>query len=106
MNDIVTEADNNPNNFVWEDGNESSYRQFATNPSSYPSGVTAGSDCVSFRYKNLNVVSDGWYDRECNGAVFSYYCNRQGELLILTEYVPIYVLFNFTLRASPASSTC
>ena len=88
LNDIVTEADDNPNNFVWEDGSESSYRQFATDPSSYPSGATAGNDCVSFRYKNLNVVSDGWYDRECDGAVFSYYCNRQGELF--AQYKSMY----------------
>ena len=78
LNGRDTEAGNNPNGFVWVDGSNSNYRQFATTPSSYPSGVTVGSDCVSFRYKNLSVISDGWYDRECNGAVFSYYCNKQG----------------------------
>ena len=80
LNDRHNEADNNPNEFVWEDGSDSYYRQFATNPSSYPRGVTQGSDCVSFRYRDLNVISDGWYDRECDDAVFSYYCNKPGEL--------------------------
>ena len=80
LNDRQNEADNNPNEFIWEDGSDSNYIQFATNPSSYPRGVTVESDCVSFRYRDLNVLSDGWNDRECDDAVFSYYCSRSGEL--------------------------
>ena len=80
LNDRHNEADNNPNEFVWEDGSDSNYRQFATSPSTYPRGLTVGSDCVSFRYKNLNVLSDGWNDGQCDDAVFSYYCSKPGEL--------------------------
>ncbi|KAI6661260.1 Macrophage mannose receptor 1-like isoform X3 [Oopsacas minuta] len=78
LNDRTNEANTNSNLFVWVDGSDNNYRQFATSPESevYPRAETVESDCVSFRYNRLNGLSNGWHDRNCDAAVFSYYCQK------------------------------
>ena len=83
LNDISVEAGTDASRFVWADGSDSTYRQFATSPESqaYPRAKGVNWDCVSFRYnRHPNyTLSDGWHDRPCGSTVFSYFCSKPGE---------------------------
>ena len=80
LNDRSVEAGTDENSFVWEDGSDSTYRQFATSPESQAYPRAAG-DCVSFRYNRspFSTLSNGWHDRRCGSTVFSYFCSKPGE---------------------------
>ena len=80
LNDISDEAGIDENSFVWADGSDSTYRQFATSPESQAYPRAAG-DCVSFRYNRspFYTLSDGWHNRRCDSTVFSYFCSKPGE---------------------------
>ena len=53
LNDRSVEAGTDANSFVWVDGSDSTYRQFATSPESqaYPRATGDNWDCVGFRYR-------------------------------------------------------
>ena len=86
LNDRSVEAGTDASSFVWADGSDSTYRQFATSPESqaYPRATGGNWDCVSFRYRRppLNTLSDGWHDRPCDSTIFSYFCSKPGEALL------------------------
>ena len=82
LNDISDEAGTDASRFVWTDGSDSTYRQFATSPESqaYPRATGVNWDCVSFRYRRPpDPLSNGWHDRRCGSTVFSYFCSKPGE---------------------------
>ena len=83
LNDINEEAGTDASSFVWVDGSDSTYRQFATSPESeaYPRATDGNWDCVSFRYFRdpFYTLSNGWHNRPCGSVVFSYFCNKPGE---------------------------
>ena len=85
LNDINEEAGTDASSFVWVDGSDSTYRQFATSPESeaYPRATDENWDCVSFRYRRGSpfILSNGWHNRPCGmgSIVFSYFCNKPGE---------------------------
>ena len=82
LNDVATEAGTDASAFVWADGSNSTYRQFATitNGGTEPSGDSGGAnrDCVDFRYGN-SADSDGWDDRLCDGNIQCYFCQKPGK---------------------------
>ena len=82
LNDRGVEANTDASSFVWVDGSDSTYRQFATTPESpvYPRATMGNWDCVSFRYRRPPApLSNGWHDRPCGSTVFSYFCSKPGE---------------------------
>ena len=85
LNDRDNEAGTDASEFVWVDGSDSTYRQFATTPEpeAHPRATMGNWDCVSFRYLRSPdfTLSNGWHDRRCDSTVFSYFCNKPGELI-------------------------
>ena len=73
-NDAGTDA------FVWEDGGNSTYRQFGTDLGfMFPVGVNDVDDCVRFRYVISNTTSNGWLNGGCDDLKDCYFCNRPGK---------------------------
>ena len=79
LNDRENDAGTNASVFVWEDGSDSTYRQFGTNLGfTFPVGVNDSDDCVRFRYVINNTISNGWLNRGCD-ALSCYFCNKPGK---------------------------
>ena len=80
LNDRDSEAGTDADAFVWEDGSNSTYRQFGTNLDlTFPVGVNDGDDCVRFRYVINNTISNGWLNRGCDDLKSCYFCNKPGK---------------------------
>ena len=79
LNDRDNEAGTNGSAFIWVDGSNSTYRQFATTPFSQPNDTDGSRDCVGFRFKNDTELSDGWNNRDCNDSAQCYFCQKSGK---------------------------
>ena len=76
--DIDNEAGTDGSAFVWIDGSTSSYRNWGTLGIVYPVAIT-NYDCVRFRYKAANVLSQGWLNDPCTVARNCYFCSKPGK---------------------------
>ena len=77
LNDRDTEAFNNGSAFVWIDGSNSTYRNFATAPDTEPNNIGGSQDCVAFRF-DLGQ-SNGWHDGNCNDQATCYFCDKPSK---------------------------
>ena len=77
LNDRDTEAFNNGSAFVWIDGSNSTYRNFATVPVAQPDDLTGSHDCVAFRFDIGQ--SDGWHERYCGESATCYICDKPSK---------------------------
>ena len=75
LNYIDNEAGTDGSAFVWIDGSTSSYRNWGT---SYPI-ADDNYDCVRFRYKAADVLSQGWLNDLCTVARNCYFCSKPGK---------------------------
>ena len=82
LNDRKIEAMEVASAFVWEDGSNSTYRQFGNSfGRTHPIGSDPGNenDCVRFRYTELTAISNGWLNQDCNVMRSCYFCTRLGK---------------------------
>ncbi|KAI6658177.1 Macrophage mannose receptor 1 [Oopsacas minuta] len=82
LNDIENDAGTDANAFVWVDGSNSTYRNFATLGQSFPIAAL-NSDCVRNRYRenggissNGWILSNGWSNSPCTQIRYCYFCNK------------------------------
>ena len=67
--------------FVWIDGNPSSYRKWGTLSDTFPlSEVWVGKFyCVRHRYRFGGVLSQGWANAPCPDIRNCYFCSKSGK---------------------------
>ena len=75
LNDIATEAGSDADAFVWVDGTNSTFRNFATN---YPKNGDSR-DCGLFGFNQ--IVISGWFEKPCNQSATCYFCSKPSKYL-------------------------
>ena len=78
LNDRNREADTDPNNFVWEDGNGAVYRHFRDEK------VNSNTDCVV-----LSREAGNWLSTNCESLESCYICRGIGKSKVLAFINPI-----------------
>ena len=78
LNDILNEADSNADAFTWIDGSSSAYRNFQPGLPRSGSG-SDDRDCVNFRYKIGNGLSEGWIEPVCTNPFNCHFCTKPGK---------------------------